>query len=126
MIREWARPSGMGNSLDWVKRACASMCCALWLGACVSHEPVAVGNVALQQLRCAPEDVYTVVNRTTPKVREWVVGCDFYYARVLCSEAGCQRAKPRPACVSDGECFVEDPVTVEWNLRRTALNDPAH
>ena len=89
----------------------------------MGHEPAAVRSVALQQLRCAPEDVYTVVNRTTAKVREWVVGCDFYYARVLCSEAGCVRARPRPACLSEVECFTEDPMTLEWTLPRTALND---
>jgi hypothetical protein len=65
--------------------------------------------------------VYTVVNRTTAKVREWIVGCEFYYARVHCSERGCAPAPPKPPCFGDLECFDEHPVTLEWTVPRTAM-----
>ena len=90
------------------------------LSGCASREPAAVRSVAIEQLRCPPDEVYTVVNRTTPKVREWVVGCEFYYARVHCSARGCEPAPPKPPCFGELECFDEDPVTLEWTVPRTA------
>ena len=87
---------------------------------CVSHDPPGVRSVAQRQLKCAPDDVYAVINRTTPRVQEWIVGCEFYYTRVLCSANGCQVPTPKPPCFGDQECFEEDPMTLEWTLPRTA------
>src|SRR5262245_16068338 len=87
---------------------------------CVSHDPPGVRSVAQRQLKCAPDDVYAVINRTTPRVQEWIVGCEFYYTRVLCSANGCQVPSPKPPCFGDQECFEEDPMTLEWTLPRTA------
>jgi hypothetical protein len=97
---------------------------AFGLIGCASHEPLGVRNVAIQDLRCAPDDVYAVLNRTTPKVREWIVGCEFYYRRVLCSDAGCAPAGPKPPCLGELQCFDEDPVTLEWTMPRTAMREP--
>ena len=91
--------------------------------ACASQEPMTVKSVAVKQLRCAPDDVYAIVNRTTPEVREWIVGCEFYYARVHCSKAGCQPAPPKPPCIGELTCFEEDPVTLKWELPRSARRD---
>lgn len=90
-------------------------------GGCASHEPLGVRSVAQRQLKCASDDIYAVVNRTTPRVREWIVGCEFYYTRVLCSADGCHVPSPKPACFGDDECFKEDPVTLEWTLPPSAL-----
>lgn len=87
---------------------------------CASHEPLGVRSIAQRQLKCAPDDVYAVVNRETPRVREWIVGCEFYYTRVLCAADGCSVATPRPPCFGDEACFEEDPMTLEWTLPRTA------
>ena len=87
---------------------------------CASSEPIGVRNVAQHQLKCASDDIYAVVNRTTPRVREWIVGCEFYYTRVLCSAEGCRVPTPKPPCFGDHECFEEDPVTLDWTLPRTA------
>lgn len=87
---------------------------------CASHEPLGVRSIAQRQLKCAPDDVYAVVNRETPQVREWIVGCEFYYTRVLCGADGCNVASPKPPCFGDKACFEEDPITLEWTLPRTA------
>ncbi len=105
----------------WSAHAVRGCFAGILLLGCAAHEPLAVRNVAIRKLNCSPDDVYTVVNRTTSKVREWIVGCDFYYTRVLCSEDGCAPAKPRPPCIGELECFDEDPVTLQWTLPRTAL-----
>ena len=96
---------------------------AVFAIACASGEPLSVKSVAVRQLKCSPDDVYAVVNRTTPKVREWIVGCDFYYARVHCTSGGCEPARPKPPCIGELTCFEEDPVTLEWRLPRTAHRD---
>jgi hypothetical protein len=64
-------------------------------------------------------------------VREYYVGCDFMYTRVLCDKPGgdgtaqCHPAKPQPPCFGGG-CFKENPVTFEWELDETlASADPA-
>lgn len=88
---------------------------------CTSHAPVGVRSVAQRQLRCAPDDIYAVVNRTTPRVQEWIVGCEFYYTRVLCSSEGCRVPSPKPPCFGADDCFSEDPVTLEWTLPQVAL-----
>lgn len=103
-----------------------SLVLALGMGAtlasvsCASHEPLGVRSVAQRQLRCAPDDIYAVVNRTTPRVQEWIVGCEFYYTRVLCTADGCRVPTPKPPCFGDLECFQEDPVTLEWTLPHVA------
>lgn len=92
----------------------------LGTASCASNEPVAVRSIAQRQLRCAADDLYAVVNRTTPRVEEWIVGCEFYYTRVLCSAEGCRVPSPKPPCFGDMECFEEDPTTLEWTLPRVA------
>lgn len=62
-----------------------------------------------------------MLNRTTPKVREYVVGCDFMYTRVHCTEQGCHPAEVKPPCIGDMPCFEEDPVTLEWRLPKGAV-----
>jgi hypothetical protein len=67
-----------------------------------------------------------VLNRETPKVREYLVGCDFTYTKVHCSSsAGCVPAKPRPPCFGGG-CFEEDPITLEWTLEEPTTVDYRH
>ena len=94
-------------------------CCIVAFGAlsaCAGSEPRAVRHAAIQQLDCSPDDVYAIVNRTTTEVQEWYTGCDFKYLRVHCKKEGCAPAGPRPPCLGDGECFEEDPLTLEWRL----------
>lgn len=87
---------------------------------CASHAPSGVKSVAQRQLRCSADDIYAVVNRTTPRVQEWIVGCEFYYTRVLCSSEGCRIPTPKPPCFGESECFEEDPTTLEWTLPHLA------
>jgi len=79
-----------------------------------------VKSVAVKQLNCPADEVYAVINRTTPEVREWIVGCEFYYTRVHCGRAGCEPARPKPPCIGNLECFEEDPLTLEWTLASAA------
>ena len=104
------------------KKLFASLAVATTIGGvgCASHEPLGVRSIAQRQLKCASEDIYAVVNRETPVVREWNVGCEFYYTRVLCAADGCNVASPKPPCFGDEACFEEDPMTLEWTLPRTA------
>jgi hypothetical protein len=55
-----------------------------------------------------------MLNRETPKVREYLVGCDFMYTRVHCTDAACYPAKVKPPCFEGSPCFKEDPGTLEW------------
>ena len=102
-------------------RGSAALAAALFLAsACVGNpERPAVLSVAARNLRCPRSEMDSVLNRETPQVREYLVGCDFAYTKVHCSGAGCVPAKPRPPCFGGG-CFEEDPVTLEWTLE-----DPA-
>jgi hypothetical protein len=56
------------------------------------------------------------LNRSTPMVREYLVGCDFMFTRVHCTEVGCYPAEVKPPCIGDKPCFEEDPMTLEWRL----------
>jgi hypothetical protein len=89
-------------------------------------EPSAVPRVGSRNLRCPTADLETALQRESSQVREYYVGCDFMYTRVLCTKAGeCHPAKPQPPCFGGG-CFKEDPVTFEWELDETlASSEPA-
>jgi len=91
--------------------------------ACARDAPVAAVNAGMRNLKCPRSDVELTLARETPKVREYVVACDFMYTRVHCSDRGCQPAPLQPPCVGDA-CFEEDPVTLQWKLKsadRSAL-----
>jgi hypothetical protein len=83
-----------------------------------SSEPPAVLGVGARNLKCQRSELETALHRESPQVREYYVGCDFMYTRVLCAAAGCYPAKPRPPCFAGG-CFKENPVTFEWELDET-------
>jgi hypothetical protein len=88
------------------------------LGGCsLGAEPPAVMSVGARNLRCQRSEVETALHRESAKVREYYVGCDFMYTRVLCEKQGeaCHPARPQPPCFKGG-CFKEDPVTFEWEL----------
>ncbi len=82
-----------------------------------ANEPNAVLRVGSRNLRCPASDLETALNRESSQVREYIVGCDFIYTRVLCDKpsAQCHPAKPQPPCFGGG-CFKENPVTFEWEL----------
>jgi hypothetical protein len=85
---------------------------ALFVG-CAS-EPRGPLTVAAKNLKCQRSELHAELGRTTPKVQEYYVACDFMYTRVHCSkERGCYTAPLQPPCVN-GSCFKEDPVTLEW------------
>jgi hypothetical protein len=81
---------------------------------CGSPEAQQANVVAAGSLRCDPTEMAAGLERETPKVREWIVGCDFTYTRVHCTDEGCTRAPPTPPCLGDSPCLVEDPVTLKW------------
>ncbi len=84
--------------------------------ACASSEATRAKTVAQSNLMCSPAEMHAGVERQTPNVREWYVGCDFTYTRVHCSDGGCVQAEPKPPCLGDLRCFEEDPVTLRWEL----------
>jgi hypothetical protein len=86
------------------------------LTACAREAPVAVVRAGMRNLRCPSGEGVLWLNRETPKVREYIVACDFRYTRVHCSDRGCRAAAPKPPCTKAG-CFEEDPITLEWKLR---------
>ena len=88
----------------------------LAITACAAAEPSAVLRIGAKNLNCPRSEVETALNRQTPKVREYLVGCNFMYTRVHCTNAGCYAAKPEPPCFEGIPCFKEDPVTLEWVL----------
>ena len=108
----------MANALPPSLRRLASMALAtLAVAACATHEPTAVVQVASQRLTCPNDGTHVGLNRETPRVREWIVGCNFTYTRVHCTDTECHLALARPACLDNGRtCFEEDPVTLEWVL----------
>jgi hypothetical protein len=83
------------------------------LAACARDAPLAAVNAGMHNLKCPRSDIETSLVRQTPKVREYVVACDFMYTRVHCSDHGCQPAPLQPPCTGD-LCFEEDPVTLQW------------
>lgn len=86
------------------------------LSACGAHaERPALLAVAARNLHCPQTEMEFALNRQTPKVREYVVACDFTYTTVRCADGRCFPAKPKPPCVA-GFCFEEDPLTLEWTL----------
>jgi hypothetical protein len=56
------------------------------------------------------------LSRDTGVVREYYVGCNFMYSRVLCQGDRCYTAQAEPACMPKMPCFKEDPKTLEWIL----------
>jgi len=94
-----------------------------FLAGCARDAPVAAVNAGMRNLKCPRGDIETELVRQTPKVREYVVACDFIYTRVHCSDRSCQPAPLQPPCVGD-LCFEEDPVTLQWKPKpvdRSAL-----
>jgi hypothetical protein len=85
-------------------------------GCAASAEEAQVLQVGSQNLRCPRSELATTLNRTTPRVREYLVGCDFMYSRVHCADHGCYLAEVKPPCIGDLPCFEEDPVTLRWRL----------
>ena len=98
------------------------------LGGCSGFgaEPPTVMSLGARNLRCQRSEVETALHRQSAQVREYYVGCDFMYTRVLCNSADeCHPARPQPPCFGGG-CFKEDPVTFEWELDESlASNEPA-
>jgi hypothetical protein len=107
-----------------IRTANAIVLSVLLAGGCASSAPDSVLQVGSRNLRCPRSEVSTELNRTTPKVREYLVGCDFMYTRVHCTDAGCRPAEIKPPCIGDGPCFEEDPVTLEWRLPKVASAGP--
>ncbi len=95
---------------------------ALVLGTqgCAGAEPPAVVETGGRNLKCARSEIETELSRETPKVKEYLVGCDFSFTRVHCDEKGCHPAPLKPPCLPNGPCFEEDPVTLQWELEETA------
>jgi hypothetical protein len=101
-------------------------------GCAGANESGAVLRVGSQNLRCPTSDLETALHRESSRVREYYVGCDFMYTRVLCDKPGagqaaaqCHPAKPQPPCFGGG-CFKENPTTFEWELDETlASSEPA-
>src|SRR4051812_43892385 len=96
-----------------------------------ASEPNAVLQVGSRNLRCPARDLETALHRESSQFREYYVGCDFIYTRVLCAKpsptqptAQCHPAKPRPPCFG-GACFKENPVTFEWELDRSVVSGRA-
>ena len=92
--------------------------CGWILASCSNQEAMRARDVAQSRLKCPMGDVAVGLNRQTPQVREWVVGCNFMYMRVHCKGNACYPARPKPPCVGDMPCFEEDPVTLDWTLAK--------
>ena len=107
----------MARRSAWLSIGSASFILSALTG-CAASEPAAVVNVGSRNLRCPRSEVSTSLNRTTPVVREYLVGCDFMYTRVHCTDRGCYPAEVKPPCIGDAPCFEEDPVTLRWRLER--------
>jgi hypothetical protein len=100
-------------------------CVSALSGCAGASEPNAVLRVGSRNLRCPQSELETALHRESSQVREYYVGCDFMYTRVLCDKPGtgqlaaqCHPAKPQPPCFGGG-CFKEDPNTFEWELDET-------
>jgi hypothetical protein len=101
-----------GRGVLWV----AALGAAFSLLSCASEESIRARAVVGQSLKCPNNELESGLNRETPKVREYVVGCNFMYERVHCTDQGCYRAPPEPPCMGNLPCFEEDPVTLEWSV----------
>jgi hypothetical protein len=106
---------------------CQVMVLALASGCSGADQQNAVLRVASRNLRCPASDLETTLNRESSQVREYYVGCDFIYTRVLCDKpnanqatAQCHLAKPQPPCFG-GSCFKENPVTFDWELDNSGV-----
>ncbi len=99
-----------------VRAALGAALFGIWMHGCASQESTRAEQAVADRLKCQRSEVESGLNRETPKVREWVVGCNFVYARVHCTDAECHPAPPKPPCVGDLPCFREDPVTLQWEL----------
>ena len=97
----------------------------LW-PACASHEQTAVLQMGSRNLKCPRSELSSELNRVTPKVREYLVGCDFMFTRVHCTDKGCHPAEVKPPCIGEMPCFEEDPVTLEWRLPKGVVIERAH
>jgi hypothetical protein len=95
------------------------------LAGCASPEAAQARTVAANRMQCPPEDLVAGIERETPEVREWVVGCNFSYTRVHCTDEGCRQAEPKPPCIGDIPCFKEDPVSLRWVLSENVAPAPA-
>ena len=89
---------------------------AIAAAGCAGSEPASVLQVGSRNLKCTRSEISSTLARTTPKVREYLVGCDFMYTRVHCTGDRCYPAEPKPPCIGDAPCLVEDPVTLRWEL----------
>ena len=86
---------------------------------CASQEAARAKAIAASDRTCSEHELSAGIERETEEVREWIVGCNFTYVRVHCTDDSCVRAEPKPPCMGDLPCFVENPVTLKWEL-------PAH
>jgi hypothetical protein len=94
---------------------------ATLLPACASSEEPQVLAAADRRLKCARTEIETELHRETAVVREYLVGCEFMYTRVHCTNAGCYPAEAEPPCIGEVPCFKENPVTLRWELDEVAL-----
>jgi hypothetical protein len=85
-------------------------------GVACAGSPRSVVRVGARTLQCQKSEPMATLNRSTPMVREYLVGCDFMFTRVYCTEVGCYPAEVKPPCIGDKPCFEEDPMTLEWRL----------
>jgi hypothetical protein len=113
---------------SWGGRVTLGVVAFATLAGCSSwgSESSAVLRVGSRNLRCPTSDLETALQRESSQAREYYVGCDFMYTRVLCDKPGagqtasqCHPAKPQPPCVG-GRCFKENPLTFEWELDESA------
>jgi hypothetical protein len=98
----------------WLPRAAALFGLSLLTAACARGAPDAAVASGARSLHCGRAELESTLNRETPKVREYVVACNFMYTRVQCSDGGCRPAAVEPPCIGKKDCFEEDPVTLEW------------
>jgi hypothetical protein len=83
---------------------------------CANQEAARAKAVAASDRVCGEHELSAGIERETEAVREWIVGCNFTYVRVHCTDEGCMRAEPKPPCMGDMPCLVEDPITLKWEL----------
>jgi hypothetical protein len=93
-------------------------------GCAATKEQATVLQVGSTNLKCPRSELESTLSRTTPKVREYLVGCDFMYSTVHCTDQGCHLAEVKPPCIGDLPCFEEDPITLEWRLPPGSAHGP--